>query len=239
MRVEKIRKRFGSLEVIAGVTINFPRGRITSIVGENGCGKTTLLNMIVGKEEPDSGKIVFGGGENHNVGYVQQVDTLLPHKTVQGNIAFPLRTKPFLHLRSKEREVTEALIEMMELSEFRDCYPYQLSGGMRQKVLLARALSIRPNLLLLDEPSKSLSERAARQLQNEVREIWNELRPTVIVATHNVEEAVYLSERIVVLSDRPATVKEVVDVRFNSRENLRSSEEFFRKVNKIRRIRDR
>jgi len=244
MKISGIGKIFDNgLEAIKDISLDIAPGHFVSIIGRNGCGKSTLLRIIAELIPPTRGKMVFDSeGGNvlppHSVGYVQQEETLFPFLTVRENIGFPLGTKSFSHLKPKKDKIVDSLLDMMNLREFQDFYPHKLSGGMKQRTMIARALSTKPSLLLLDEPFRSLDEPTKEQLQDELHAIWSEFKPSIVMATHEIEEAIYLSERVVILSDRPATVKGIVDVNFSSREDLRNSQELLRIKKEIRRIRD-
>jgi NitT/TauT family transport system ATP-binding protein len=148
----------------------------------------------------------------------------------------PLELKSYSHLWNRREKIVSSLLEMMSLKEFRDYYPDELSGGMKQRIAIARALATEPDILLLDEPFSSIDEITREGLQDELYRIWKVFKPSILMTTHSIAEAVYLSEKVVVLSDRPAVVKEIVEVRFPERKNLRKSTEYFEKQMEVREI---
>lgn len=232
--------KYGPIEVIKNITFDILPGEFASIIGKSGCGKTTLLKIIARLLKPTNGEVSLNTGSdpplNSFKGYVQQEMNLFPHLTVRQNIGFPLGLKSFRHLKSKRIDIINSLLEIMKLSEFADYYPDQLSGGMKQRVVIARALSIHPDVLLLDEPFSFLDEVTREELQDELYRIWLKFRPSIIMTTHSVTEAVYLSEKIIILSDRPAEIKRIVEVNFGSREDLRNSDSYFAKQKEVRKI---
>jgi NitT/TauT family transport system ATP-binding protein len=209
-------------------------------MGPNGCGKSTLLKIIANLLQPTRGRVVYDGAGKYSIGYVQQVNTLVPSLTVEENVGLPLTIARFSHLKTRKNEIVGSLLALMRLEEFRDRYPGQLSGGETQRVMIARALSVEPDLLILDEPTRSMDQIAEENTEDELYKFCTELRPdaSVVMVTHNIEGAAFLSKEIVVLSDRPSTVKGIVKVDFSSRDDLRNSEEFFLIQKEVRKIRD-
>jgi NitT/TauT family transport system ATP-binding protein len=190
---------FGSIEVFRDLSLDISRGEFVAVVGPSGCGKTTLLNLLSGFLKPSSGTVMCSG----RVRMVYQHDSLLPWKTAAQNIALGLRN---LHSEAeRERQLTE-MLRLINLVEFAAHYPHQLSGGMRQRVELARALAGDTDILLLDEPFSSLDYLTRLRLRRELVRMLKELPRTTVLVTHDIEEAAQLADRILVLSDRPARI---------------------------------
>lgn len=199
LEVNNISKNFNGLKVLDNIKFSIEEGTITSIIGESGCGKTTLLRIMMGVLDPTSGAI---SGVRDGFGYVPQNNSLFPWRTVEDNIKFPLEI-----LKKKKRDVSE-MISLMGLSGFEKYYPYQLSGGMQQRVSIGRALISSPKILFLDEPFRSLDELTRDRLNRELLILWRKLGVTVILITHSIREAVLLSDNIVVLSSsKPSNIK--------------------------------
>jgi NitT/TauT family transport system ATP-binding protein len=202
------------LVVLDHVTFDVKDKEFVCILGSSGCGKTTLLRMIAGLDTAESGTIVLDGeemkGTNPKVGMVFQEYSLFPWRTVIDNIAFGLEMRG---IPKEERyRVAEEYLELVNLSQFRDSFPSELSGGMRQRVAVARALALDPVVLLMDEPFGALDAQTRNKLQIELLEIWEKTKKTVIFITHSVDEAVFLSDRIVVLTPRPGRICQVTEI---------------------------
>lgn len=199
------------LHVLKDVTFDAEDGELFSLLGPSGCGKSTLLSIIAGLAVPDNGEVRFGTSDGDGqIGFVFQDPTLLDWKTVRGNIKFALEGMGIPEAEHDTR-IKQAL-ELVGLSDFGDQYPQSLSGGMRQRVGIARAFSIDPEVLLMDEPFGSLDEITARRLREDLLEMWKQERKTIIFVTHDIQEAVYLSDRIGILSKKPAEVSTVIDI---------------------------
>jgi NitT/TauT family transport system ATP-binding protein len=194
--------------------ISFSVGKeFVSIIGPSGCGKSTLLRIIAGVEKPDSGKVIFHLSRKPTIGFVFQFPTLLPWMTVLDNVILPLIASGAQKSRAIEKARTT--LKIVGLSEFEDFYPSELSGGMKQRVNIARALAVEPDILLMDEPFSNLDPLTAESLRSEVLDIWlSSILPikSIIMVTHNVEEAVLMSDRVIILSPRPARVLKIVDI---------------------------
>ncbi len=197
------------VEALRGITLDVPAGQFACLLGPSGCGKSTLLNAVAGFSPPTSGSIEVGGrpvvGPGPERGMVFQEYALFPWMTVEQNVAFGLSIR-----RAPKAEIvgtTSSLLAMLHLSEFRDRYPKDLSGGMRQRVAIARVLAIDSPILLMDEPFGALDALTRHNLQDELLRIWESLRKTVLFVTHSIEESIYLADRIVVMTYRPGTVK--------------------------------
>jgi NitT/TauT family transport system ATP-binding protein len=202
----------GGVEALRELDIDFPRGRLTTLLGPSGCGKTTLLKIIAGLIEPTAGEILIGGrpvrGPGPERAFVFQDFALMPWATVLRNVAFGLELRG---VPKAEREaVAKRCIEEVRLSGFEDSYPHQLSGGMRQRVGLARALAVDADILLMDEPFASVDEQTRRKFQEDLLALLEVENKTVIFVTHSIEEAVYVSDQIVLLSERPGRVSRIV-----------------------------
>lgn len=199
------------LTVLDDIDVTVSDGEFFSMVGPSGCGKSTLLSILAGFVNPDRGDIRLEGGSSEaRIGFVFQDPTLLDWKTVGENVKFALESMGVP--KSEHDRRTKSVLDRVGLSEFEDEYPQQLSGGMRQRVGLARALSIDPDVLMMDEPFSSLDEITARELRLDLLEIWREEGKTVIFVTHNIQEAVYLSDRIAVLSNKPTEINRVIEI---------------------------
>ena len=200
IQLEKVCRSFGAVEVLREISLNIRRGEFVAIVGPSGCGKTTLLNLLSGYDQPSSGVISREG----RVRMVYQQDGLFPWLTVRENIALGLR-----HIgddKERERQVGE-MIGLIRLQGFENHYPHQLSGGMRQRVELARALAGDSDILLLDEPFSALDYLTRLRMRQELAQLLRERPRTVALVTHDIEEAAQLADRVIVLTERPAQIR--------------------------------
>jgi NitT/TauT family transport system ATP-binding protein len=198
---------------VSNVSLDIKDGAFVCVVGHSGCGKTTLLNILAGFLEPTSGSIVFGdsgGAGGGDIGVVFQEYALFPWRTAAGNVEFGLemRDVPPKERRLKARQ----FLDLVHLGHVAQTYPHQLSGGMRQRVAVARALAYDPALLLMDEPFGALDAQTRERLQSLTEEIWQKTKKTVFYVTHNLAEAVYLASRIVVMRPHPGRIHEVITV---------------------------
>lgn len=199
---------------IHDVTLTVEPGQFCAIVGPTGCGKSTTLAQVSGLEHPSAGSVLVGGqrvdGITDGVSYMFQSDSLFPWKTVLGNVMMG----PILLGTAKTQATTLALdwLRRVGLSGFEDRYPHQLSGGMRKRVAMAAALINRPRILLMDEPFGALDVQTKAIMQGELLQLWEELRPSVLFITHDLDEAVTLSDRVVIMTSSPGTVKDVFDI---------------------------
>jgi len=203
-------KRFGSgLEALAGIDLSVARGEFLSLLGPSGCGKSTLLRVIAGLTRPSAGSSRLAVDHAPGrIGFVFQDPTLMPWSTVTNNVLLPFRIARHsgAKARAKERDRALAAVRAIGLAGFEDAYPHQLSGGMRMRVSIARALVTDPDLLLLDEPFAALDEITRMALNDDLLRLWERHRPTILFVTHSVFESVYLSTRIAVMSARPGRV---------------------------------
>ena len=216
VEIRGVRKTYpGGIEALSGITLDIPEGQLTTLLGPSGCGKTTLLKIIAGLVPASSGEVVVDGravtGPGPERAFVFQDFALMPWATVLRNAAFGLE------LRGVERHVREAIAERhlarVGLAGFETKFPHELSGGMRQRVGLARALAVDAKVLLMDEPFSAVDEQTRRKFQEELLELVAVERRTFLFVTHSIEEAVYVSDRIVLLSRRPSRVSSIVEPR--------------------------
>jgi NitT/TauT family transport system ATP-binding protein len=212
--ISGLNKRFGDLEVLRSIDLEIERGAFISVVGPSGCGKTTFLRIVAGLEGATSGQVLLDGRAVHRPGgdrgFVFQSDNLLPWRTVISNAMIG----PEVAGKNgpAERRRTLDLLKLVGLAGFEDYYPRQLSGGMRQRVNLARALAIDPEILLMDEPFSALDAQTREIMQTELMRIWEQGRKTVLFVTHQIDEAVFLSDRVLVFARRPGRLQEIVDI---------------------------
>ena len=214
LSVANLTKRFGSLEVLQNISTQIRSGEFISIVGPSGCGKTTFLRIIGGLEQASDGEVHLDGrrieGPGADRGFVFQQDNLLPWRDILANTEIGPEINGALS--PEQRKNTLRLLKLVGLEGFEHYYPRQLSGGMRQRVNLARALAVDPALLLMDEPFSALDAQTREIMQTELSRIWEEGRKTVLFVTHQIDEAVYLSDRIFVFARRPGRINEIIEV---------------------------
>lgn len=219
--------------VFDNLNLDINKGEFTSIVGPSGCGKTSLLKIIAGLLAPSEGEInhYWQGSSTAKISYVPQQPTLLPFRTVLGNVKLPLELRGQDGTKNSQR-----LLKKLGLLPYKDCYPNSLSGGMQQKVSIARALVTNPRLILMDEPFSALDELSRETVAVELRRWTKQFKVTVLFVTHNIEEAVFLSERIIVFSGKPSEI--VADVNIDLPESrtseLRTNRRFFSLSSDIR-----
>ena len=219
VQVSGVSKRYaseqGSVRALADVTFGVDPGEFVCIVGPSGCGKTTLFRILAGLEPATRGQVTLNDSvvtePTPNMGIVFQEYHLFPWRTVRGNIAFGLEKAVGLDGTDRDQRVQQ-LIDLVGLAGFEDSYPKSLSGGMKQRVALARALAIDPALLLMDEPFGAVDAQTRERLQDELLEIWQETGKTILFVTHDVEEAVTLADRVVVMGRDPGQLREIVPV---------------------------
>lgn len=231
IQIKNVSKSFDDIAVIEKLSLHIQAGNFVSLLGPSGCGKTTILRLIADLIEPTSGKIHIA---SERLSIVFQKPTLLQWRTVQQNIVLPLE----LEHTPKESAVVEQLIELVGLTGYENLYPYQLSGGMAQRVAVARALITQPTLLLMDEPFSGLDEITRNRLGQDLRDIYERLGITVVYVTHSVPEAVFLSNSVMVLSDSPATIKAMIDIEFIGARNqsIKNSDHFHEYLTCVREV---
>ncbi len=236
--VRNVSKNYGTVEALRDLSLVFPRGQLTSLLGPSGCGKTTLLKIIAGLLEPASGGIEIEGkrvtGPGPDRAFVFQEFALLPWASVIRNVAFGLELRGVA--KSEREAIAEKYINDVGLSGFEKAYPHELSGGMRQRVGLARALSVDAQVLLLDEPFSAVDEQNRRKFQEDMLELVRNENKTFIFVTHSIEEAVYVSDQIAILLPRPSRVSEIIrptSFRGTDVENMRRSPEYLDIVDQI------
>ena len=218
---------------LENISLEIKAGEFFVIVGPSGCGKSTLLDLLGGLTRPTSGRILIGGspvtGPALDRGLVFQQYALFPWRTAQKNVEFGLEAKG---VPSRERaDRARRFLHMVGLAEFHDRYPHELSGGMKQRVAIARSLAYDPDVLLMDEPFAALDAQTREILQGELLRIWEESGKTIVFITHGIDEAVYLGQRVAVMTSRPGRIKQVINIPLESRsreEDLRATPEFSR-----------
>ena len=218
LTVENLNKKYvshGSVtSALLDINLRIEEGEFVCLLGPSGCGKSTLLKIIAGLIPATSGRITINGkpvsGPGPERAVVFQDYALFPWMTVRDNVEFGLEARRLP--AAERREVSSRLLKVVGLSDFAERFPHQLSGGMKQRVSIARALAVDPSLLLMDEPFGALDAQTRHLLQDELLRIWREYRKTVVFVTHSIEEAIYLSDRIVVMTARPGRVKQIVVV---------------------------
>ncbi|MGX1096318.1 ABC transporter ATP-binding protein [Amorphus sp. MBR-141] len=218
LTVEGVGKAFptadGTLRAVEEMSFSVGKGEFVTVIGPSGCGKSTLFAMIGGLTEPSEGTVSIGGervsGPHPAISMVFQEESTFPWRTVTDNVAFPLEIagKP----KAERHQMAQRFIRLVGLAGFERSYPAQLSGGMRQRVAIARALASEPRLLLMDEPFAALDEQTRLLLGDKVLQVQQELGQTILLITHNITEAVQLSDRILVMSYRPGRIKRVIDI---------------------------
>ena len=232
----------GKLRVVDDVTYDINDGEFIAVIGPSGCGKTTMMNMLAGFQKPTKGKVLFDGtpvnGPGPERGVIFQEYGVFPWLTVKENIAFGLQLKANHVPASERRQICEHYLSLMGLADFANSYPKHLSGGMRQRLAIARAYAVKPQFLLMDEPFGALDAQTRANMQNLLLNVLSAEGKTVMLITHSVEEAIYLASRIVVVTARPARIKEIIDVPFAypRDESLQERAEFVELRSRIRQL---
>lgn len=214
IQVKGLSKSFGDLAVLDNLNFSVKKGEFVVVVGPTGCGKTTFLNLLTRLIQPTSGDLYIDGEpadpKKHNLSFAFQEPSAIPWLTVEENIKYGLKIKRIPKDEMQKR--TDKMIALLGLEKFRRQYPRQLSVSCEQRVVIGRAFALYPDLLLMDEPYGQMDIKMRYYLEDEVLRVWKELGTTVVFITHNVEEAVYLAEKVIILSNKPATVKEIVEI---------------------------
>lgn len=214
LKLKNICHSYGTVEVLKDVTLDIPQGQIVCLIGPSGCGKSTLLRFLGGLERPSSGEVLQVGdppvGSLNPLTYVFQHFALLPWRTVEGNIRLVLEDHGLS--RREMDEIVTNVLERTRLAEFRQALPKQLSGGMRQRVAISRALAVNPAVMLMDEPLSALDSQTRELLMDDLIALWTRQPFTSVYVTHNLNEAVRLGHRVVVLSRRPGRIRQIVDI---------------------------
>lgn len=236
--VRGVSKNYGTVEALRDMTLEFPRGQLTSLLGPSGCGKTTLLKIIAGLLEPTSGEIMVNGkavnGPGPDRAFVFQDFALLPWASVIRNVAFGLELRGVA--KSERESIASKYIKDVGLAGFENSFPHELSGGMRQRVGLARALSVDAQVLLMDEPFSAVDEQTRRKFQEDLLNLVQHENKTFIFVTHSIEEAVYVSDQIAILLPRPSRVSEIIrpsGFREKGIDNIRRDPEYLDIVDEI------
>jgi NitT/TauT family transport system ATP-binding protein len=229
-----------SMTALTGVNLQIKKGEFISLLGPSGCGKTTLLRTIAGLIKNTEGEVAVAGmtpvqaRENGEIGMVFQSAVLYDWRTVIKNVMLPMEIKKKSPQEQKQR--AEEMLELVGLSEFKNNYPCELSGGMQQRVSIARALTMSPNILLMDEPFSALDEFTREKLHDDLLSICRKREMTVVFVTHNISESVYLSDRVAVMSPHPGRISAVIDIKLpRPREaSMREASEYFEYISRIR-----
>jgi NitT/TauT family transport system ATP-binding protein len=214
LSVRGVSKSFGSLLALDGTDLSIAENEFVSLVGTSGCGKSTLLSIVAGLQEASTGEVLVDGrpvtAPGRDRGVVFQSYTLFPWLTARQNVEFALRGEGLG--AAERRRVADEHLDLVGLRRFADARPNQLSGGMKQRVAIARALSYRPQILLMDEPFGALDALTRQLMQELLTRVWEQHRLTVLFVTHDVEEAVYISDRVLIMTNRPGRIKEEIPV---------------------------
>lgn len=214
--------------VLDNINLEIEDGEFICLLGSSGCGKSTLLNMMAAFDKPTKGKILIDGKEvkspKINRMCIFQNYGLLPWRTVEKNIHLGLETLKYSKSEMKKR--TNELLELVNLKEFKNKFPYQLSGGMQQRVAIARALAVKPEVLFMDEPFGALDPITRRNLQDELIDIWKKEKTTIVFVTHDIEEAIILGSKIVIMSPNPGQIKAIIDNKIN-KPIIKNDNEFY------------
>ena len=235
--VKKFNGRNGEVVALNGVSMDIHDNEFVCVVGPSGCGKSTLLNIIAGLLEPTEGKVYCDGkevtGTGSERGVVFQQYALFPWLTVQKNVMFALEMRGIKGQAAKDKSLE--YLEMVDLVKFADSYPKELSGGMKQRVAIARAYAAEPEVLLMDEPFGALDAQTRTQLQSELLETWEKHNKTCFFITHDVDEAIILAQRVVIMSARPGRIKDIVDIDipYPRTQKTKMSPEFIELKNRI------
>jgi NitT/TauT family transport system ATP-binding protein len=208
----------GRLQVVDNVSYDIDDGDFVAVIGPSGCGKTTMMSMLAGFQKPTTGRVLFDGAEvagpGPERGVIFQEYGVFPWLTVRENIAFGLQLKANRAMAAERDAICDHYLSMMGLTDFANAYPKHLSGGMRQRLAIARAYAVKPQFLLMDEPFGALDAQTRSNMQNLLLEVLHTEQKTVMLITHSVEEAIYMASKIVVVTARPARIKQIIEVPF-------------------------
>jgi NitT/TauT family transport system ATP-binding protein len=208
----------GKLQVVDNVSYDINDGDFVAVIGPSGCGKTTMMSMLAGFMKPTTGRVLFDGapveGPGPERGVIFQEYGVFPWLTVRENIAFGLQLKANRAMTAERDEICDHYLSMMGLTDFANAFPKHLSGGMRQRLAIARAYAVKPQFLLMDEPFGALDAQTRSNMQNLLLQVLHSEKKTVMLITHSVEEAIYMASKIVVVTARPARIKQIIDVPF-------------------------
>lgn len=237
LKIENLNKEFnidnGTVKVLKDISLDIDENEFISIVGASGCGKSTLLRIIGGLERENRGNLYSKGNKINKPGLdrgiVFQEDRLFPWLTIEKNIEFGLPEKT---ASTNKKEIVNKYLKLVGLENFAKAYPHQLSGGMKQRVSIARGLVNNPDILLLDEPFGALDAFTRMNMQKEVLNIWEKEKTTMILVTHDIDEAIFLADRVVVMSSRPGTIKKIIKVDL-PRPRIRSNFDYIKIRNEI------
>lgn len=236
--VKGIYKNYGDVEALRDMSLDFPQGQLTSLLGPSGCGKTTLLKIIAGLLQPNQGEVFVNGQIVSEPGpdraFVFQDFALMPWASVLRNVAFGLELRKVA--KSEREDIARKYIKEVGLDGFENSYPHELSGGMRQRVGLARALSVDSPVLLMDEPFSAVDEQTRRKFQEDLLQLVKEESKTFIFVTHSIEEAVYVSDQVAILLPRPSRVSEIIkpsSFKNKDVDSIRKDSEYLDTVEKI------
>lgn len=226
IRVDHLTKKFDDLLVLNDISFDVKKGEFLCVVGPTGCGKTTFLNLLTRIYTPTSGELYIDGvpadPKKHNISFAFQEPSAMPWLTVRKNLEFGLKIKK---VPKKERNSRiERILKLLGMEHLQDAYPKQLSVSEEQRVIIGRAFSTYPDLLLMDEPYGQMDVKMRFYLEDEILKLWKEFGSTVVFITHNIEEAVYLAERVLVLTNKPATIKENIPIELQRPRDVTSPE---------------
>ncbi len=226
VQVKNLTKSFGEVHVLDDISFDIKQGEFLVVVGPTGCGKTTFLNLLTKLIEPTKGQILIDGEpadpRKHNLAFAFQEPSAIPWLNVEQNLLYGLKVKKVP--KEEQQKRLENIIELLGLQKFRKQFPNQLSVSCVQRVIIGRAFIMNPDLLLMDEPYGQMDIKMRFYLEDQVIKLWKELKSTVVFITHNIEEACYLANKILILSNKPTTVKEIVDVKLPMPRDVASPE---------------
>ena len=229
IHVENLTKKYGDLLVLDDISFDIQKGEFVCVVGPTGCGKTTFLNLLSCLIEPIQGQILIDGvpadPKKHDIAFVFQEPSSFPWLTVKDNIGFGMKMKDWPQEKREKRE--NEILKLMGLEKFAESYPSQLSVSTEQRMVIGRAFAMNPDLLLMDEPYGQMDIKMRFYLEDEVIRLWKETGTTVIFITHNIEEAVYLAQKVLILTNKPAKIKEQLSIDLPHPRNV-SDREFIR-----------